>query len=57
MARESRPSPKLRVASFDRRTLFSAGSVKEAKARNMQRLEGKDYIVKDGDVLLFRFNV
>jgi GTP-binding protein YchF len=34
--------------------LFKAGSMKEAKARNLQRLEGKDYIVKDGDVVYFR---
>jgi ribosome-binding ATPase len=34
--------------------LESAGSVKEAKARNLQRLEGKEYVVKDGDVVYFR---
>jgi GTP-binding protein YchF len=34
--------------------LASAGSMKEAKARNLQRLEGKDYVVKDGDVIYFR---
>jgi ribosome-binding ATPase YchF (GTP1/OBG family) len=34
--------------------LFRAGSVKEAKARGYQRLEGKDYIVQDGDVVYFR---
>jgi ribosome-binding ATPase YchF (GTP1/OBG family) len=37
--------------------LRNAGSVKEAKARNLQRLEGKDYIVKDGDVIYFRSSV
>lgn len=30
------------------------GSVKEVKAKNLQRLEGKDYIVKDGDIMFFR---
>jgi ribosome-binding ATPase YchF (GTP1/OBG family) len=40
------------VTAYD--DLFKAGSVKEAKARNLQRLEGKDYIVKDGDVVYFR---
>jgi GTP-binding protein YchF len=34
--------------------LAAAGSMKEAKARNLQRLEGKDYVVKDGDVIYFR---
>jgi hypothetical protein len=40
------------VTAFD--DLRQAGSVKEAKARHLQRLEGKDYIVKDGDVIYFR---
>jgi GTP-binding protein YchF len=43
------------VTAFD--DLHAAGSVKEAKARNLQRLEGKDYIVKDGDVVFFRSSV
>ncbi len=34
--------------------LHQAGSVKEAKAKHFQRLEGKEYIVKDGDVIYFR---
>ena len=28
-----------------------------AKEKGLVRLEGKDYVVKDGDVILFRFNV
>jgi GTP-binding protein YchF len=40
------------VTPFD--DLHQAGSVKEAKAKHMVRLEGKDYIVKDGDVIYFR---
>jgi ribosome-binding ATPase YchF (GTP1/OBG family) len=40
------------VTAFD--DLKQAGSVKEAKARHLQRLEGKEYIVKDGDVIYFR---
>ncbi len=40
------------VTAFD--DLVQAGSMKEVKARNLQRLEGKDYIVKDGDVVFFR---
>jgi GTP-binding protein YchF len=34
--------------------LERAGSVKDAKAKHLLRLEGKDYIVKDGDVIYFR---
>lgn len=33
------------------------GSHKEARAKGRLRLEGKEYIVKDGDIMLFRFNV
>ena len=28
-----------------------------AKERGLVRMEGKDYVMKDGDVVLFRFNV
>jgi ribosome-binding ATPase YchF (GTP1/OBG family) len=34
--------------------LRSAQAVKEA---GLLRSEGKDYVVKDGDIMLFRFNV
>ena len=37
--------------------LVSAGSFLKAKELGKIRIEGKDYIVKDGDVILFRFNV
>ena len=37
--------------------LAAAGSRAEAARRGLQRLEGKDYIVADGDVLNVRFNV
>jgi len=40
------------VTAFD--DLHQAGSVKDAKAKHLQRLEGKEYIVKDGDVVYFR---
>jgi ribosome-binding ATPase len=33
------------------------GSVKAARDQGLMRSEGKEYIVKDGDILLFRFNV
>ena len=35
----------------------TAGSIKEARAQNKMRLEGKDYAVQDGDIIRFRFKV
>jgi hypothetical protein len=43
------------VVAFD--TLREAGSMKQAKERNLVRLEGKHYEVADGDVVFFRFHV
>ncbi|OPA75740.1 redox-regulated ATPase YchF [Paenibacillus selenitireducens] len=43
------------VVSYD--DLVAAGSMNVAKERGQLRLEGKEYIVKDGDVMHFRFNV
>jgi len=37
--------------------LHAAGSVREAKARGLFRVEGKDYQVRDGDILNIRFSV
>ncbi|HYN18567.1 MAG TPA: redox-regulated ATPase YchF [Actinomycetes bacterium] len=37
--------------------LISAGSMAEAKAKGKVRIEGKDYVMADGDVVEFRFNV
>jgi ribosome-binding ATPase YchF (GTP1/OBG family) len=37
--------------------LKSAGSEVEAKNRGLARLEGREYVVKDGDIIEFRFNV
>jgi GTP-binding protein YchF len=37
--------------------LVAAGSTAEAKARGRLRIEGKDYVMADGDVVEFRFNV
>ena len=34
-----------------------AGSMPKAKELGLVRLEGKDYVVQDGDIILFRFNV
>jgi ribosome-binding ATPase len=43
------------TVAFD--DLKAAGDMKSAKAANKVRLEGKAYIVQDGDVINFRFNV
>ena len=43
------------MVSFD--DLMDAGSMTEAKARGRVRIEGKDYVMADGDVVEFRFNV
>jgi ribosome-binding ATPase len=43
------------VIEWDR--LVDAGSEAEAKRRGEMRVEGRDYLVKDGDVLNVRFNV
>ena len=37
--------------------LLDAGSLHAAKEKGLVRMEGKDYVVQDGDVILFRFNV
>jgi GTP-binding protein YchF len=37
--------------------LFSAGSEAAIKAAGKMRMEGKEYLVKDGDVMFFKFNV
>ena len=37
--------------------LLDCGSYSGAREKGLVRMEGKDYIVKDGDVILFRFNV
>jgi GTP-binding protein YchF len=37
--------------------LLAAGSLASARAHGKMRLEGRDYVVQDGDVMLFRFNL
>jgi GTP-binding protein YchF len=37
--------------------LLKCGSVAAAREKGLYRMEGKEYVVKDGDVLLFKFNV
>ncbi|OJX40513.1 MAG: redox-regulated ATPase YchF [Chloroflexi bacterium 44-23] len=43
------------VVAYD--DLISAGSMNEVKAKGKLRLEGKEYPVKDGDILNIRFNI
>ena len=46
---------KAEIVSFD--DLIAAGSMNAAKAAGKVRMEGKEYIMRDGDVVEFRFNV
>ena len=46
---------KAEVISFE--DLVACGSVAEARAKGKVRVEGKDYVMQDGDVVEFRFNV
>lgn len=43
------------IVAFD--DLMACGSYTAAKEKGLVRLEGKDYVMQDGDVTLFRFNV
>jgi GTP-binding protein YchF len=45
---------KAEIVSFD--DLVAAGSLAEARAHGKARIEGKDYVMQDGDVVEFRFN-
>ncbi len=43
------------VVSYD--DLMNCGSMAAAKDKGLVRLEGKEYVMQDGDIVLFRFNV
>lgn len=45
---------KAEVVSYD--DLVETGSIAEARAKGKARIEGKDYVMQDGDVVEFRFN-
>ena len=45
---------KAEVIGFD--DLISTGSIAEARAKGKARIEGKEYVMQDGDVVEFRFN-
>jgi GTP-binding protein YchF len=46
---------KAEIVSFD--DLITCGSMADAKAKGKVRMEGKEYVMADGDVVEFRFNV
>ena len=46
---------KAEVITYDE--LIKCGSMQSAKEKGLVRSEGKDYIMKDGDIVLFKFNV
>jgi GTP-binding protein YchF len=46
---------KAEIVSYD--DLMEAGSIAAARAAGKARIEGKDYVMRDGDVVDFRFNV
>ena len=45
---------KAEVVSYE--DFISAGSWASAREKGLARLEGKDYVVQDGDIMVFRFN-
>ncbi len=47
----------IRVEVVSYNDLMACKSHSAAKEKGLVRLEGKDYVVKDGDIMLFRFNV
>jgi GTP-binding protein YchF len=47
----------IRAECIDFDTLVKCGGYAEARKQGLLRLEGKDYVIRDGDVVLFLFNV
>jgi len=47
----------IRAEVINYKTLLEQGSLSAAREKGLVRSEGKDYIMQDGDVVLFRFNV
>ena len=47
----------IKAEVIDWKELLECGSLTAAKEKGLVRMEGKDYVVQDGDVILFRFNV
>ena len=46
---------KAEVVAYD--DLMESGNMLAAKEKGLVRQEGKEYVVQDGDVILFKFNV
>ena len=54
------PTSRSRLSSLttiDRSTICKADDEKALREKGLFRLEGKEYIVKDGDIISIRFNV
>ena len=51
----SRGFIKAEIVSYE--DLVNSGSINAAREKGLLRMEGKDYIMKDGDVVNFKFNV
>ena len=47
----------IRAETIAYKDLVTSGSMTTAKEKGLVRSEGKDYLVKEGDIMLFRFNV
>ncbi|MDJ0634629.1 MAG: redox-regulated ATPase YchF [Xenococcaceae cyanobacterium MO_188.B29] len=47
----------IRAETIAYQDLVASGSINAAKEKGLLRSEGKDYVVQEGDVMLFRFNV
>jgi len=47
----------IRADAYHCDNLFAFGSEQAVKEKGLYRSEGKDYVVKDGDILFFKFNV
>lgn len=47
----------IRAEVINYKDLIECGGTAQAKEKGLVRLEGKDYVIQDGDVVLFRFNV
>ena len=46
---------KAETISYD--DLISSGSMAQAREKGLVRMEGKEYVVQDGDIIVFKFNV
>ncbi|MDI3311443.1 MAG: DUF933 domain-containing protein, partial [Thermoanaerobacterium sp.] len=47
----------IRAEVISYKDYVESGGETPAKEKGLMRLEGKDYVVEDGDIIVFRFNV